>query len=365
MSTLDDLDRRAGLGSALTQALAGLADTVVQSAVLEIPGARPEWIDTGLDIIPGQQVSVLSRGVVWLARALDVGFEGRLSLWYRIGDGRIAKVIDNTGTFTANAAGRLWLINRWLGEWRDERGSFEVDYPHSAAEGGFTAAVIAWRGEAAAGLARLATLDATGLATEEVRRMATEAPEPVGWTALWRLGRTGIYRDVREGPAEPHITCRCQANAGIITYPVDRPFDDTSRLSWRWRVDALPSAVPEDTLPTHDYVSIAVEFDNGQDLTYFWSASLAVGQSFRCPLPWWDRYETHMVIRSGTRDLGRWLAEERPLLADYRRAVGGTEPGRIARVWLIAVSAFQRRTAACDFAAIVLADRGGTTRIGP
>lgn len=42
-------------------------------------------------------------------------------------------------------------------------------------------------------------------------------------------------------------------------------------------MDLLPSEVREDTLTTHDYMSIAVEFDNGQDITCYWSAELPVG----------------------------------------------------------------------------------------
>jgi hypothetical protein len=42
------------------------------------------------------------------------------------------------------------------------------------------------------------------------------------------------------------------------------------------------------SLGTHDYLSGAVELDNGQDLTYLWSSSLPIGTAFRCPIVWWD-----------------------------------------------------------------------------
>ena len=35
------------------------------------------------------------------------------------------------------------------------------------------------------------------------------------------------------------------------------------RLSWRWIVEELPSRLPEDQLTSHDYLSIAAEFDDG------------------------------------------------------------------------------------------------------
>jgi len=51
----------------------------------------------------------------------------------------------------------------------------------------------------------------------------------------------------------------------------------TLRLRWSWRLDKLPSRLPEDTALTHDYISVALEFDDGRDLTWHWSAGLPPG----------------------------------------------------------------------------------------
>jgi hypothetical protein len=118
-------------------------------------------------------------------------------------------------------------------------------------------------------------------------------------------------------------------------------------------MDTLPSRSREDELPTHDYLSLAVEFDNGQDLTYFWSAELPPETGFRCPIPTWQGRETHVVVRSGQAGLGQWLPEERNLYADYKRWVG-EPPARIVRVWLIALSLFRRQEGQCEYGAIEL-----------
>ena len=102
---------------------------------------------------------------------------------------------------------------------------------------------------------------------------------------------------------------------------------------------------------THDYLSIAVEFDNGQDLTYYWSVNLPPETAFRCPLPNWQARETHLVVRSGQEGLGLWLEEERNLYTDYQRAIG-KPPSRVVRVRLIAVSLFQRLEGQCEYGAI-------------
>ena len=83
---------------------------------------------------------------------------------------------------------------------------------------------------------------------------------------------------------------------------------------------------------------MAIEFDNGQDLTYLWSSCLPVGTSFRCPIPWWDKHETHIVRRSGQEGLGTWVEELQPIFDDYKTSVGGPWPSRIVGVWLIGVS---------------------------
>ena len=123
-------------------------------------------------------------------------------------------------------------------------------------------------------------------------------------------------------------------------------------MRWSWKIDTLPSSVREDTLPTHDYLSIAVEFDNGQDITYYWSAELPPETAYRCPIPTWTERETHVVIRSGSQGLGEWFNEERDVYQDYIKAIGGPLPGNIVKVWLIAVSLFQHEQGVCQYADI-------------
>ena len=76
-------------------------------------------------------------------------------------------------------------------------------------------------------------------------------------------------------------------------------------------------------------------------------------RSYRCPIPSWRNRETHLVIRSGGAELGRWITEEREVLRDYQRAVGAP-PARIVAVWLIAVSIFQHGVARAEYRNIEL-----------
>ena len=68
-----------------------------------------------------------------------------------------------------------------------------------------------------------------------------------------------------------------------------------------------------------------------------------------------------MAVRSGVEGLGGWHAEERDLYADHVRYVGGPAGTRIVRVWLIALTLFQRRQGLSTFADITLTTAAGET----
>jgi hypothetical protein len=55
--------------------------------------------------------------------------------------------------------------------------------------------------------------------------------------------------------------------------------------------------------------------------------------------------------------------EERPVLADHRAAIGGSQPTRVVRAWLITVSAFQRSIARAEFGRMELIDGDHVVRI--
>lgn len=91
--------------------------------------------------------------------------------------------------------------------------------------------------------------------------------------------------------------------------------------------------------------------------THYSSKALPVGTSYWCPLPNWKHREHHVVIRSGVDGLGVWRSERRDLYADAR-AYLGSNPGDVTRVWLIAVSLFNREPGACAYADIRLRSGG-------
>jgi hypothetical protein len=185
---------------------------------------------------------------------------------------------------------------------------------------------------------------------------------PVGFTYLPEVGEANVFEKFAEGPRRG-VHSITGAEAGIIRKPVDLPLTATTEIEFDWKYVTLPALGPETDAAVHDYHSIAVEFDNGQDLTWFWSRELAPGTKFRCPLPNWDQRETHIVLRSGQRGLGEWETHRRPILADYTEAVGGEKPARIVAVWFIANSYFGKKPGEAYFANVRLRDGERTVEV--
>jgi hypothetical protein len=315
---------------------------------------RDMWRPTGITLTKGQVFTVLAGGTVWISKPLSIGASPATALWSRIGKpGPMHKMLSSGTTFEAWADGELELCLKPPGEWSNERGDFDPAVPRKGATGSVDVAVALWRSAA----------DAERESRDLPLGVRPARPPPSGWSYLWRLGEGSIYAPADDDQGKPCIHVHTHGDVGILQYPIEAPLDDATTLEWRWRVDRLPSALPEHIQPTHDYLSIAVEFENGQDLTYLWSAELPVDTVFKCPLPWWSSRETHWVVRSGSAGLGQWQFEKRSLKTDYASAVAGELPSKIVRVWLIANSVFQRRRGEAKFADIALNVSGARQQI--
>lgn len=352
--------------AAWAELLARLPPGVVRRhALVAVPVDRPPWTDAGLALAAGDRVTIFGAGRAWLSRRLDLWVGPQFQLWARVGGAApIFNGPRDHHSFVSERAGPLELASYFPGQWGDPSGRVSTDLgAYRGIEGGLAAAVLVWGDAGAeAGLDAVAAAgDVAGLAAAERARLAAPVEPPEGWHPLWLLGRSEIFR-AEERDGRSAIACHVQRNVGILQKDVSLAFEPGTRLRWSWRVDALPSALPEDTALTHDYVSIAVEFVDGRDITYTWSRRLRPDRSYWCPLPTWKDREHHVVVRSGTEGLGRWHAEQRDLHADHAARMG-PPPARIVRVWLIAVGLFQRLEARCWFADVELVQGERTVRV--
>lgn len=340
----------------IERALIQLGDAVLRCDWIEVTPTVEPWIETGLTIPAGQATSLVADGAVYASRALDVAFGPKVGLWYRVGEEEIGKMVGEASTLFAETGGALRFTAKPPGEFATRLGAFESAQSRQGMSGSFNVAVIQWRGDPVPAL-QIAAKQEPEIFGPALARLRTPGRPPPGWHYLWRLGQGEIFSAA--GAEYSELCCHTQADVGILQFPVDRELTEDSTVSWSWCVGQLPSKLPEHIEPTHDYLSLAVEFDNGLDLTWMWSAALPVDTIFQCPLAWWNERETHWVVRSGTRQLGQWVDERRGLADDYRKAIGGELPKRIVGVWLIANTVFQRGEGKCRYRQIELIDHQG------
>jgi pimeloyl-ACP methyl ester carboxylesterase len=343
------------------QALRDLVATVAADAQLSrVPVKQPPWTPTGLAVTAGENVSWLAWGSLHLAWPLAVALRPRLALRGRVGDGPPVEGARDTVTFRADRTGELRLGSAYPAELQAD-GTITTDrIPYRAMAGTLSAVVARWApgSDPQHALESIAGRDPSGLCAAEAARLADPPAPPDGWDTHPLTGREQAFFPTGAG-----ITVTARWTSAIIRHPAEMALTPSLRLRWSWRVDTLPSRLPEDTPLTHDYLSVALEFDDGQDLTWYWSCCLPEGFSYRCPLPHWRRRETHIVARAGTARLGCWIDEERPVLADHQAAIGGSAPSRVVRAWLIAQTVPQASDAAGEFRRMELADGDRTLRV--
>lgn len=331
---------------------------------VDLPARTPPWLSAGLRLEAGDRVSWFCEGRVYANRLLDIYVPPALQVWGRIGDGTVFRGTRDSHTFTADRDGDLLLGNYFPNDWSDPQGGrMQDDSVYRQVDGCIRLLILRWSAEPLAGLkACLSQGDPDGRISGEIARLEAADPTPAGWHYLWHLGPAEIFRAGEADAGRSCVHCTTQGDVGILQKAVELELTPATEISWRWCVDRLPSTIREDAVPSHDYLSIAVEFDNGRDITYHWSAELPVDTGYDCPLPNWRGKEYHVVIRSGTGELGQWLQERRNLHADYRRYMGAP-PGRIVRVWFIANSLFQRGRGECRYADVIVTNEAGPVTV--
>jgi hypothetical protein len=329
------------------------AGLVAEHRFYSLPANQPPWLDSGLDLAAGEQVTTIATGRAWMSREAGIWMGPNLWAWFRINaDGPIFRGKRATNSFAAERAGRLWLGGSFPGEWTDEQGALATPEAYEALEGSICVCVIRWTGDALSSLREMAKAgDVGGLLACEIDRLETRVVVPEDWAYPWNVGTAEAFA-VEEGfPQGSPIGCYTRDEVISLNKALDVPFLPGTRLAWRWKMDRLPSACREDFLHTHDYIAVAAYFENVKDLAYYWSAELEPGTAYQCPIPKWADMETHVVLRSGAQGLGEWFEEERDLYADYQRWIG-TPPERLTGIWLIALSAFQHGEGQAEIADI-------------
>ncbi len=325
--------------------------------------STPRWLDSGVTVSTGDAFTLFASGEI--DAGMSHQLEPRHVLWYRIGEtGRPRNVAFNMESLRADSDGTIYLTMRPLGfYWDDEVGTYPeallvADVPEPV---DLEVVTVRWSDDALSGILALQSEDVAA-ARSAAAEFARARSLPDGFEYLWYLGRSNVF-DAWRDRERRGIHAYTADDSGIVRMPLDLPLTEDATIEFDWLYETLPALGPEVDADSHDYISIAVEFDNGRDITWFWSGSLQPDMSFHCPLPWWDERETHLVLQSGGAELGDWHHHERRIAADYGNAIAGDMPGRIVGVWFIVNSLFGRQPAEAYFAEVVIRSGGQEVRV--
>jgi len=344
--------------AALVERLRASRDEVAAATAVHFASTHDGWLATGLEVAAGQSVTLLA--IEPANAAAGAASAGDL-LWVRSGEGEAFHAGGAHHTFRANDDGEIAVALRPARlRWADCRGSFPAELAELERTAlGVDVVAVAWRGEPEPAMTALTELAPVAAALARYR----SAPRlPHGFQPLCHLRNSPVFSAWTDGERRG-VRGQARGSAGIIKRGLDLPLEDSSEITFSWRYDTLPAQGPETDPRHHDYSSIAIELDNGQDITWMWGTHVAAGTSFRCPLRWWDERETHIVLQSGNQGLGEWFTHTRKIAEDYDKAVGGRRPQRIMGVWLISVGAFGGELADATFADVTVRSGGRAVEV--
>lgn len=158
---------------------------------------------------------------------------------------------------------------------------------------------------------------------------------PAGWKPQ-NWGGTPLYdmTVVEESPSKVlHLKSRGQSST--INKEVKVNVKETPILEWRWKAVVLPTGGDCRKKATDDQAAqLYVTFPRFPSLVrsriigYIWDTTAPEGTIVRSGK---SSLITYVVVRSGTKDLNRWLTESRNVWEDYKR-IYGEEPEELGAV---------------------------------
>jgi Protein of unknown function (DUF3047) len=288
------------------------AGTVRHHDFVRVPSNQKPWLDTGIDLAAGETVTTIGVGQTFLT-GTPLSFDADFQLWYRIGaDGEAFRGTRATNSFTVEKPGRLYVASYFPGEWSTRTGDLATpDEAYDGVTGDLDVLILNWQGKPLDGLKRLAVLgDIDDLLALEVDRLLNPVLPPKGWEYLWFIGPAETYRSCRTDKHDNAICCHSDNNAALLIKDAVLPLKPNTRLRWSWRMDELPSKMREDTLITHDYLSIAVEFDTARTSPTTGARSCRSAPASAVPSPlgprarptWWPAQDWKASANGSTRN---------------------------------------------------------------
>jgi len=169
---------------------------------------------------------------------------------------------------------------------------------------------------------------------------------PTGWSSRDKENMGKVY-SVRAEDGHKFLHADAKAISVQIGLEKGWRLEDYPILRWRWRPRLFPEGSNEREKSGNDSVlSLYVVYGGWpvpSSLKYIWSDNLPEGKSFDSPH---SSKTKVLVVRSGRSLAGKWVTEERNVLADYRRLFGEGEKNPSARGILLLTDSDNTKTRA-------------------
>lgn len=154
---------------------------------------------------------------------------------------------------------------------------------------------------------------------------------PSGWSSRDKEGMVEVYTVQSEGQNR-FLRADARGVSVQIGYEKKWELKDFPILRWRWRPITFPEGTNEREKTGNDNVLALYVVLGGwpipASIKYVWSDTLPTGKTF--PSPHSSKTKI-IVVRSGRSEIGKWITEERNVLADYRNLFGENEQNPIVQ----------------------------------
>ncbi len=157
---------------------------------------------------------------------------------------------------------------------------------------------------------------------------------PEGWKGQTWGSPAYDLTVVEESPAKV-LHLKSRNDGSTISKDVQVKLKDTPILEWRWKAVVLPAGADSRKQATDDQAAqLYVTFPRFPEalrsriIGYVWDTTAPEGTIVGSEK---TSRVTYVVVRSGTKDLNRWMSESRNVYEDYKR-IYREEPGELGGV---------------------------------
>lgn len=163
---------------------------------------------------------------------------------------------------------------------------------------------------------------------------------PPGWKGGQSWGSPAFDFVVEPEGTANVLHLRSRGDSSTINKEIRVNVKETPILEWRWKAVTLPKGGDARKKAADDQaLQLYVTFERFPSMVrsriigYIWDASAPEGSVVRSEK---SGLVTYVVVRSGPKELGKWLGESRNVSEDYKR-IYGEEPGEPAKAVSIAI----------------------------